>query len=332
VIAGLFGVVSSQIDVPFSTTTLLSAKIYFDNATDVVANNMAFGDGVFVATTGTSGNFTQVYKKYPHQSITANWTSATLTSSLRTRISYSGGQWMLVGGATGGVRRAEHIDQANQTVGTSTATPYLRIGYHPSTSPGWIFAAGSANAGSTRWIPNDGVYASSDYDTGDIQASGIASSGTTAVMVGQDTRTTALYPMILNTTNPSGNNWTSRTTSFGTTLNTNIRDVFYANGYFVAVGSSGKIATSTNGTTWTQKVTGISVSDTVYSVTYHREKWYIINVNGSVYRSNTSDPTGTWSNMGDITTDTLTTNVELRSNEAYMFYADSAGDNVVLIR
>ena len=96
--------------------------------------------------------------------------------------------------------------------------------------------------------------------------------------------------------------------------------------------SSGKIATSTNGTTWTQKVTGISVSDTVYSVTYHREKWYIINVNGSVYRSNTSDPTGTWSNMGDITTDTLTTNVELRSNEAYMFYADSAGDNVVLIR
>lgn len=122
--------------------------------------------------------------------------------------------------------------------------------------------------------------------------------------------------------------WTSRTSSFGTTTiravasngtslyvavgdsgklatsadgvtwtqqtssfgTTNIWSVAYGNGYWVAGGASGTVAYSTDGTTWTQKTTGIS--GTVVSTAWGNGLWIVGNSAGAMYTA--TDPTGTW--------------------------------------
>ena len=71
---------------------------------------------------------------------------------------------------------------------------------------------------------------------------------------------------------------------------TEIRNVAYGNGYWVAVGGTGKVAHSTDGTTWTQVTTG--VSGTVYSVAWGNGLWAIGGSSGTIYTA--TDPTGTW--------------------------------------
>jgi len=70
----------------------------------------------------------------------------------------------------------------------------------------------------------------------------------------------------------------------------NILEIAYGNGYWVAVGDNAKVAYSTDGVTWTQKTTGITGS--VYSVHWGNSLWVIGNSTGSFYTA--TDPTGTW--------------------------------------
>lgn len=73
---------------------------------------------------------------------------------------------------------------------------------------------------------------------------------------------------------------------------TAIRAVAYGNGNWVATGDNGTVATSSNGTTWTQRTTGISASFNVTSVAYGNGLWVIMNTNGDMYTA--TDPTSTW--------------------------------------
>jgi len=122
--------------------------------------------------------------------------------------------------------------------------------------------------------------------------------------------------------------WTSRTSSFGTTAiyavasngtnqyvavgdtgklatspdattwtqrtssfgTTLIRNVAYGAGYWVAVGDSAKVAYSTDGVTWTQVTTGIT--GTVLSVQWGNGLWVIGSSSGAIYTA--TNPTGTW--------------------------------------
>ncbi len=62
----------------------------------------------------------------------------------------------------------------------------------------------------------------------------------------------------------AGYKWTQRTSNFGTSI---IRRVGYGQGMFVAVGDSGKLATSTDGITWTQRTSSFgntSIRDVGY--------------------------------------------------------------------
>ena len=62
----------------------------------------------------------------------------------------------------------------------------------------------------------------------------------------------------IKTAELAGITWTQRDSSFGTT---DINGVTYGQGMFVAVGLSGKIATSTDGITWTQRTSSFGSSD-----------------------------------------------------------------------
>lgn len=64
--------------------------------------------------------------------------------------------------------------------------------------------------------------------------------------------------------------------------------------YFVAAGNNGVLYYSTdNGLTFTQKVTGFSTAKNIYGCSYWNGHWFISG-DSDIFRSDTSDPNGTW--------------------------------------
>lgn len=131
--------------------------------------------------------------------------------------------------------------------------------------------------------------------------------------------------------------WTSRTSSFSTTLisgvasdgvsqyvavglsgklatspdgttwtqrtssfsTSSIQAVAYGNGVWVAAGNDNKLATSTDGITWTQRTTG-GTTEVWTSVAFANGLWVILATNGAMRTA--TDPTSTWTSR----TSTLT--------------------------
>lgn len=80
----------------------------------------------------------------------------------------------------------------------------------------------------------------------------------------------------------------------------NINSVAYGNGYWVAGGQSpNKVAYSTDGINWTQKTTGIGGN--VDKVAWGNGLWVIGDDAGSIYTA--TDPTGTWTSRTSTLTD-----------------------------
>lgn len=103
----------------------------------------------------------------------------------------------------------------------------------------------------------------------------------------------------------TASSWTARTSSFGTTA-------IYGIGtdklnYFVAVGASGKLATSPDGITWTQRTSGFGTTG-VWCVGYGNGYWIAGGQAFGVTNHITyaTDPTGTWTakNIGASGTET----------------------------
>ena len=76
-------------------------------------------------------------------------------------------------------------------------------------------------------------------------------------------------------------NFVQRTSSFGTSA---IRCVAYGNGLFVAVGASGKLATSSNGITWTQGTSSFGTS-AINGITYGNGLFVAVGSNGKIATS-----------------------------------------------
>jgi photosystem II stability/assembly factor-like uncharacterized protein len=62
----------------------------------------------------------------------------------------------------------------------------------------------------------------------------------------------------------------------------NIRDIAYGGGRYVAVGDSGKIATSTNGTTWTAITNSTFGTTAIYGITYGDSKFVAVGAEGKM--------------------------------------------------
>jgi hypothetical protein len=75
--------------------------------------------------------------------------------------------------------------------------------------------------------------------------------------------------------------WTQRTSSFGTT---NIMRITYGNGLYVAVGSSGKLATSPDGITWTQQTSSFGTT-TIQGIAYGNGLWVAVGSSGKLATS-----------------------------------------------
>ena len=78
-----------------------------------------------------------------------------------------------------------------------------------------------------------------------------------------------------------GSVWTQQTSSFGSTT---IYSVAYGNGLWVAVGDSGKLATSSNGTSWTQQTSSFG-STVIRSVAYGNGLWVAAGSDGKLATS-----------------------------------------------
>ena len=89
------------------------------------------------------------------------------------------------------------------------------------------------------------------------------------------------YPIIY--TSADGINWNQRSSPFGST---HVRNVTYGGGKFVAVGDSGKIATSIDGITWALSESPIITN--LYDVVYGASKFVAVGSSGKVITS----PTG----------------------------------------
>ena len=67
--------------------------------------------------------------------------------------------------------------------------------------------------------------------------------------------------------------------------------IAYGNGVWVAVGDAGKLATSTDGTTWTQRTSSFGTSD-IFCVAYGNGVWVAAGASNKL--ATATDPTGTW--------------------------------------
>jgi len=69
--------------------------------------------------------------------------------------------------------------------------------------------------------------------------------------------------------------------------------VAYGNGYWVAVGQTGKLRTATDPTsTWTSRTSGFGTTN-INGVAYGNGNWVAVGYSGKIYTA--TDPTGTWS-------------------------------------
>lgn len=121
-----------------------------------------------------------------------------------------------------------------------------------------------------------------------------------------------------STTAASGT-WTSRTSSFGTSI---IRDIA-SNGVdlYVAVGQSGKLATSPDGITWTQRTSGFGTTQ-IEGIAYGNGYWVAVGGAGKMYTS--TDGT-TWSAVTSSFSTTIIYRVEYGNGK---WVASGAGGKV----
>lgn len=100
---------------------------------------------------------------------------------------------------------------------------------------------------------------------------------------------------LATSTSTTASSWTARTSSFGTTEIEQVRAG--GDGYFVAVGASGKLATSQDGITWTQRTSNFG-ADTIFDVAFGNGIWCAVGASGKI--STASDPTGTWTSQSAL--------------------------------
>lgn len=123
----------------------------------------------------------------------------------------------------------------NVTPGASTANTFLQLGFGNN-----VFVAAHTNL-STQYTTPTGVTLTQSTGTGTTFAAGIpVYAATGARWQIPKTGATNVY-----TSTNNGSSWTGNTTSFQTNL------MAFGAGRWVAISSSGQLATSTNGTSWT---------------------------------------------------------------------------------
>jgi len=211
-----------------------------------------YGNSIYV-NVGSAG------KLYTASDPTSTWTSRTANqgSSAIYDVSYDG-TYFITGGDS-----SNHSYSTNGTSWTAQTSGMTNIFCAVYANSIWV-VAGSAYGGDT-------VVGTSTDPTGAFTRRvvvssnngtiyGIAYGNNVWVAVGQNA---ASEGKLWSASDPTST-WTERTSTFGTSI---ILGVAFGNGKFYAVGSTGKMATSTNGTSWTAVISSFDTTG-IYGIAY----------------------------------------------------------------
>lgn len=193
-----------------------------------------FGNGLFLAG-GAYGSYS---------TNGTSWT--TISSGVGPTVYFAyGNSAYVVGGAVGEIKSStDLITWTARTSNTSTGITCMGFG-------NGLFLYGTSNGGLGTSTDGTTWTARTSGSTNDIFAVGYFNNQYFAI--GYDTVRTS----------PTGTTWTTRTHPFGAAT---IYSIAYGNNVYVITADSGKIATSTDGITWTLRTSGTGVS--LRSVTF----------------------------------------------------------------
>ena len=190
----------------------------------------------------------------------------------------------------------EHDSTANTTPDTTT------INFVVGTASGFILTS----ADGTNWTLRETAATNPIYD--------VIYANSKFVAAGED-------GVILNSSDgTSWDNVTISTTTYdnGTTVHinyttNNLNDITYGNSTFVAVGNSGNILTSSDGTSWDNRTSG--TSNDLNGVSYENSTFVAVGENGTIV---TSSDGITWTSLFfGFTTDNISTAKLTVSNSSY---------------
>jgi hypothetical protein len=218
-------------------------------------NTVAYGNGLFVS--GTSGG--TIYTSSDGNTWTAQTNPG--TASAVNKVVWNGTRFFAV--KTDGTMQTS----TNGTTWSAATAPSGNRAYALGYGNGlWVASDSAGNI----WTAPDSASPTWTFQTNPLSSGariyrGYAYGAGLHVLMGE------LGDMV---TSPDGITWTARTSSFGTSI---VSDVYFDGTTFVAVGSNGKIATSTNGTTWTQvTTTNVASNNTIQGITKGPSGWIAV--------------------------------------------------------
>jgi hypothetical protein len=210
------------------------------------------------------------------------------TTSRNNTLSYQNGRYFLTDFGAGTFSTFTTLGGTRSTTGFGGSNTGPRnIKWYPAANC-WV-----AIAQNSYWTSTNGTnWTQTQFAGSPGVMSSLGTNGTMLIAGG------ANGAMFTTTSTSLPLSWTARTSSFGTS---HIYEIVYdsINAYWVAGGGTGKLAYSTNGTTWTQATTGAPVTNAIYGVVYHMGRWVLVTEGGAseksyVIRSDTKLPNGTW--------------------------------------
>lgn len=308
-IPGVVG--SSQYVLPLSKISTAT----FAGVTATAASRFA-GDGTRYYCGDRAAGTMRTASPFPNSTYSNMSSTFTTSTDGNNQLTYENGRFFEAN--SGGNSILTWVNSGDTRTSVTVTTPRIVRWFAPMSA--WV-AVGNSGAVATSTDGTTWTNRTAISTTATLSVA--ATDGTTLVVAG-----TGGAMFSTTSTNPASISWSTRTSSFGAN---DIRNMAYFGGNWAASGAAGNFAYSTNGTTWTQKDIGAPATSTILGLVYHMGRWIAFTqgagggaTDGYGIRSNTSDPSGSWTTV----TTTLTTSLSRPFSDKRYIVWNIAGGTV----